>query len=82
MGRPIRVTGPVEASAEKSFKGLIQRLLNVHLKGTAGYILVAFGGKMWQCERDNVNPEKPYAKQEVKYHPLALLFTSQKAVSA
>jgi hypothetical protein len=79
VARGSSYTGPFDIEAEVDFKALIQKRFTEDLKGAAGYVLVAFNGKLFQCERDPVDPSKPYVRHVVKYHPLAKLFTSQKA---
>lgn len=71
--------GPFNIETETDFKALVQKRFNEDLKGVAGYVLVQFNDKLWQCERDPVDPSKPYVRHTVKYHPLAKLFTNQKA---
>lgn len=70
-------TGPFDIEAETDLKPLIQKRFNEDLKGCAGYVLAAFNGKLFQCERDPVDPHKPYVRHVVTYHPLAKLFTNQ-----
>lgn len=72
-------TGPFEVSAVEDLKPLIQKRFNEDLKGCAGYVLASFNDKLFLCERDPVDPNKPYVRHTVKYHPLASLFTNQKA---
>ena len=71
---------PIEIEAlDGDLKPLIQKRFNEDLKGVAGYVLVSFKDRLWQCERDPVDPTKPYVRHTVKYHPLGKLFTDQKA---
>ena len=69
--------GPLHVTAETEFKPVVQHHFNTDLKGIAGYILVKFGDRLFQCERDNVDPTKPYIRHEIKYHPLAKLFANR-----
>lgn len=72
--------GPFEVEApDNDLKPLIQKRFAEDLKGASGYVLVHFKDKLWQCERDPVDATKPYIRHTVKYHPLAKLFTNQKA---
>lgn len=71
--------GPFEVAATEDLKPLIQKRFDEDLKGCAGYVLAQFNGKLFQCERDPVDPDKPYIRHTVKYHPLAKFFTNQKA---
>jgi hypothetical protein len=78
----IEATGPMAVETETDFKTIIQSKFDIHLKGVAGYVLVDFAGKLWQAERDPVDPHKPYVRHSVKYHPLASLFTRFKPIVA
>lgn len=40
-----------------------------------GYILVKYAGKMFICERNNVDHTKPYQKHAVIYNPFQSEFT-------
>ena len=40
-----------------------------------GHVLVKFGGKIFVCEKDNVNPDKDYIRREISYHPQSKHFT-------
>lgn len=71
--------GPFVVTTETDFKKHIQRCFDKLLKGIAGHVIVSFNGKLFLCERDNVDPSKPYVRHVVKCHPLAHKFTSQKA---
>ena len=73
------ITGPLGIWTETDFKTIIQEFFDKHLKGVAGYILVDFNGKLWQAERDPVNPNKPYVRHSVRYSPIAKLFSSQQS---
>jgi hypothetical protein len=77
-----QLLGPLGIWTETDFKALIQEFFDKHLKGVAGYILVDFNGKLWQCERDPVTPTKPYVRHSVRYSPIAKHFTSQQPVVA
>jgi len=70
-------TGPFDIEAEDDLKPLIQKRFTEDLKGCSGYVLALFNEKLFQCERDPVDPHKPYVRHVVKYHPLASLFTNQ-----
>lgn len=71
--------GPIRITTEgPDFKDIIQNHFGIFLQGIAGYILVKYKGRLFQCERDNVNPSNPYVRHEVRYHPLANLFTRRK----
>lgn len=67
---------PITVTAETDFKPVIQHHFDTDLKGIAGYVLIKFGERLFQCERDNLDPTKPYIRHEIKYHPLAKLFTN------
>lgn len=69
--------GPFVIRTQTDFKSQIQLLFDKFLRGVAGHIVVSFNGKMFMCERDNVNPHKPYVRHVVKYHPLADKFTKR-----
>ena len=69
--------GPITVTAETEFKPVVQYHFDTDLKGIAGYVLVKFGNRLFQCERDNVDPTKPYVRQEIKYHPLGHLFQTK-----
>ena len=68
--------GPITVTAETEFKPVVQHHFDVDLKGISGYVLVKFGERLFQCERDNVDPTKPYIRHAIMYHPLAKLFTN------
>jgi hypothetical protein len=68
--------GPFLVRTETDFKASIQRFFHKFLRGVNGHIVVRFNGKMFQCCRDNVNPEKPYVRYVIKYHPLSDRFTN------
>ena len=70
------IVGPLMVETETDFKAIIQAEFDNHLKGIAGYILVDFGGKIWMCERNPIDPRKPYVRHSVRYHPLAKFFFS------
>ena len=72
-------TGPFDVEAAEDLKPLIQAKFYEDLKGCAGYVLAEFNGKLFQCERNPIDPDKPYVRHVIAYHPLAKLFTSQKA---
>lgn len=72
-------TGPFEVEAAEDLKPLIQAKFDEDLKGCAGYVLAEFNGKLFQCERDPLDPKKPYVRHTVKYHPYAKFFTNQKS---
>jgi hypothetical protein len=78
----IEITGPMAVETETDFKAIIQGKFDTHLRGVAGYVLVDFAGKLWQAERDPVDPHKPYSRHSVKYHPLAKLFARFKPCMA
>ena len=67
--------GPFLIRTETDFKGQIQRFFNKFLKGINGHILVRFNDKLFQCSRDNVDPNKPYVRHIIRYHPLEKVFT-------
>ena len=71
--------GPFTVSTETDFKAIVQRHFDTYLKGIAGYVLILFQKKLFQCERDNINPAKPYVRFVIAYHPYQDKFTSQKA---
>lgn len=71
--------GPFDVGRPVDIRPTIQEKFNTLLKGIAGYVLVYFDGKLWQCERNQVDPSKPYVRTEIAYHPLANKFTSQSA---
>ena len=73
-----RFEGPLGIWTDKDFRSTIQHHFDTLLRGIQGYILVMFNGRLFQCERDNTNPEKPYIRHEIKYHPVAKEFTCQK----
>jgi len=52
--------GPIAIETETDFKAIIEGKFKEHLKGIGGYILVDFAGKLWQAERDPIDPHKPY----------------------
>ena len=78
MARPrAQVIGPLEIETETDFKQIIQGKFDEYLKGVAGYFLVEFNGKIYQCERDPVDPSKPYVRHPIKYHPEQNRFSSR-----
>ena len=71
--------GPFVVQTDNDFKAIIQKCFDRMLKGTVGYVLVNFANKLWLCERNPIDPHKPYVRHTVKYHPMApLFFTNQK----
>ncbi len=74
--------GPFVIEAKQDIRPTIQEKFDTLLRGIAGYVLVQFGDRLWQCERNNVDPSKPYVRNEIKYHPYAERFVNQKAPSA
>ena len=76
------IIGPLGIWTETDFKAIIEWFFNSHLKGVAGYILVDFNNRFWQCERNPIDPHKPYVRHSVKYSPIAKQFTSQQQVAA
>jgi hypothetical protein len=73
---------PELIESETNFKSIIQEKFNTVLKGIPGNVLVLFNGKLFLCERNNLNPDGPYVRQEIMWHPLAEKFTSQSKDSA
>ena len=73
--------GPIAIETETDFKAIIENKFKEHLRGIGGYILVDFANKLWMCERDPVDPHKPYVRHAVKYHPMAKRFRSQQCWS-
>lgn len=73
-----RHTPPETIKADTDIRPTIQEKFDTLLKGVAGYVLVFFNDKLWQCERNCVEPSKPYIRNEINYHPLANLFTLTK----
>jgi hypothetical protein len=45
------------------------------LEKVMGYVLVKFDGKLHMCERNVLNPKKPYVRHEINYHPLEKEFS-------
>ncbi len=72
-----RFEGPLPVETQTDFKAIIQEKFDTILKGIAGYVLVFFNGKLYQCERDSVNPNGPYVRHSIKYHPLSNLFETK-----
>jgi hypothetical protein len=66
--------GPVDIETQTDFKAIIQKQFDTTLKGIAGYVLVFFNGKIYQCERDQTKPEGPYVRHSIKWHPLGWMF--------
>ena len=72
-----RYIGPEDIKAEADIRPTIQKKFDTVLKGVPGYVLVSFNGKLWQCERNANNPNKPYVRNEITYHPLYEKFASR-----
>ncbi len=55
----------------------IQPMIELQLKTLTkgGYLLIKYSGILYICEKDNVDPSRPYRKHVVKYHPYAKEFT-------
>ncbi len=70
-------SGPHTVTVKENFKAVIQNIFRMTLRGIAGHVLVCYNGQLWQMERDNIDPSKPYVKVKIKYHPLAKYFTSR-----
>ncbi len=69
--------GPFEIGVPEDIRPRITRMFDTLLKGVQGYILVKFGNRIWQCERNAADPSKPYVRNEITYHPLADQFVSR-----
>jgi len=69
--------GPFDVGTPEDIRPTIQEKFDTLLKGIAGYVLVKFGSKLWQCERNSADKSKPYVRHEIAYHPLADKFTSR-----
>lgn len=41
----------------------------------AGYVLVKYAGRMFLCEKNNVEPDREYIRHEINYHPLDRYFS-------
>lgn len=67
--------GPIPAETETDFKAIIQEKFDTVLKGIAGYVLIYFNKKLYQCERDNLDTNSPYIRHSIKYHPLSGKFS-------
>jgi hypothetical protein len=74
-------TAPLSIGVPEDIRPKVQEQFNTFLRGVAGYVLVYFKGKLWQCERDNVDPSKPYVRHGITYHPLANKFFTSQTVS-
>ena len=70
-------TAPISIGVPADIRPKVQEQFNTFLRGVAGYVLVYFKGRLWQCERDNIDPNRPYVRHAITYHPLAEKFTSQ-----
>lgn len=68
--------GPTDIETQTDFKAIIQRQFDTTLKGIAGYVLVWFKDKLFMCERDNINPNGPYVRHEIAWHPLMWHFNN------
>jgi hypothetical protein len=58
-------------------KNQIQEEIAISLDETppgTGYTLVKWNNKLYICEKDIQNPDIPYIKREIKYHPLMTKF--------
>lgn len=66
--------GPFDVETETDFKAIIQKQFDTILKGVNGYVLVFFDKKIFQCERDNQNPDGPYVRHAIRWHPLGWMF--------
>jgi len=69
--------GPFEIGIPEDIRPRITRMFDTLLKGIQGYVLVKFGNKLWQCERNAADPNRPYVRNEITYHPLAERFVSR-----
>lgn len=69
-----RHTEPETIKTPHDIRPTIQQKFDTVLRGIAGYVLVFFNGRLWQCERNSVEPNKPYIRNEITYHPLATKF--------
>jgi hypothetical protein len=56
------------------FKHMIEESLDEFPPGK-GYILARWSGKTFLCEKDPNNPNIPYIRHQVNYHPLLSKFT-------
>lgn len=61
---------PISVGTPKEFQHEIETSLDSIPPGK-GYVLVGWNKKFFICEKDINNPEVPYVRHEVKYHPLA-----------
>lgn len=64
----------VSVKTKERFQEAIEEALDTIHTGN-GYILVKYGNRFFQCERDANKPKNPYAKFEIKYHPLLSKFS-------
>lgn len=64
---------PIEVETKEQFQESIEEALDTIHAGS-GYILVKYGNRVFQCERDVNKPKNPYVKFEIKYHPLLSSF--------
>ena len=64
----------VSEPTKERFQDCILDALDGIIPGT-GYVLVKWGGRLFQCEKDTNNPNIPYVRHELKWHPLKDQFT-------
>lgn len=58
----------------ESFRQAIEDSLDTIPAG-GGYSLVKWDNRFFQCEKDVNNPDVPYVRSEISYHPLFEKFT-------
>jgi hypothetical protein len=56
------------------FKERILESLDEIIPGT-GYLLVKWNNKLFLCEKDTNNPNVPYVRHELQWHPLQFAFS-------
>jgi hypothetical protein len=74
---PMTISPATTAEGKLDFKPVIQNIFDTTLRGIAGTVLVNYNGRLFLCERNNIDPHKPYVRTGIQYHPLAVKFTSR-----
>lgn len=74
VDRDIHSLRDISSETPNEFKHHVQDALDEVPPGR-GYVLVKWSSKVFIVEKDVNQPNLPYVKHEVKWHPLMKLFT-------
>jgi hypothetical protein len=64
----------VSEQKKEMFQERILESLDEIIPGT-GYVLVKWCGRLFLCEKDTNNPDVPYVRNELQWHPLQFAFS-------